>query len=192
MAKVKFLPSGVEVEVSPDETLFSAARRAGVPIATICGGAGSCSSCRVRIVEGEQHLSEMGYTEKSRLGNTFFITKERLACQTRTTGDLVVEVLMERVRDKRDRSRKRALDRTLENARRREQRAQERKAKDEARRKARDAARGGATPRGDGHGAGEAKGDGDGRQVHGATDEPPSRRKRRRRRRPRRAVQESS
>ncbi|MBM4318422.1 MAG: 2Fe-2S iron-sulfur cluster binding domain-containing protein [Deltaproteobacteria bacterium] len=122
MAIVKFLPLGREVEVEPGENLYRAAQAAGVPMGSSCAGIGSCTGCRVRIVEGEQHLSAMGYKERERLGNTYFITKERLACQTLTSGPLVVEVLQEQQRDKRERARRRALDRTLEDAHRRAQR----------------------------------------------------------------------
>lgn len=122
MAIVKFLPSGTEVDVEQGENLYRAAHAAGVAMASVCGGLGSCTGCRVRILEGEEYLSPMGYKERERLGNTFFITKERLACQTTTSGPLVVEVLQEQQRDKRERARRRALDRTLENAQRRAQR----------------------------------------------------------------------
>ena len=125
MAIVKFLPSEIEVEVPAGETLFRAAQSAGVPIASVCGGQGNCSGCRLKILEGEDHLSPMGYKEQGLLGNTFFITKERLACQTTTEGPLVVEVLQEQVRDKRGRARRRAMDRTLEDAKRRADRQAE-------------------------------------------------------------------
>lgn len=134
MPTVRFLPSEVEVELKDGETLASAARRSEVPFASVCGGLGSCGGCRVRIVEGEEHLSEMGPTERGRLGNTFFITKERLACQTSCSGPLVVEILLEQARDKRGRARRRALDRTMENAQRRADRQAERERTAERRR----------------------------------------------------------
>ncbi|MDY0061298.1 MAG: 2Fe-2S iron-sulfur cluster-binding protein [Myxococcota bacterium] len=122
MAQVRFLPANVEVEVGPGENLFQAATAAGVPIATVCGGLGACAGCRIRIVAGEENLTPITFREKDRLGNTYFITKERLACQTQVTGPAVVEVLQTEIRDKRERSRKRALDRTLENSQRRAER----------------------------------------------------------------------
>ncbi len=124
MAIVTFLPSGTQVEVAEGERLLPAAQAAGVRIASVCGGHGNCAGCRVKVIEGEEQLSAMGFVEKGRLGNTYFITKERLACQTTVSGteSVVVEVLMEQPRDKRDRARKRALDRTLESAQRRSQR----------------------------------------------------------------------
>jgi hypothetical protein len=41
----------------------------------------------VRIVAGEGHLTAMGPLEKRHLGNVYFITKQRLSCQTRLIGD---------------------------------------------------------------------------------------------------------
>jgi len=134
MPTVRFLPAEVEVELQDDETLAQAARRANVPYASMCGGLGSCGGCRVKILEGEEHLSEMGPTEKGRLGNTFFITKERLACQTRCSGPMVVEVVQVEVRDKRSRARRRALNRTIENAQRRAERQAERERNNQRRR----------------------------------------------------------
>jgi len=43
------------IECREDETLFAAARRAGLRIVGACGGRGSCGSCVVRVTEGHVH-----------------------------------------------------------------------------------------------------------------------------------------
>ncbi len=43
------------IECREDETLFAAARRAGLRIVGACGGRGHCGSCMVRVTEGRVH-----------------------------------------------------------------------------------------------------------------------------------------
>lgn len=59
---------------------------AGVQIPSTCGGVGSCGLCKVRVTAGAEFLSDPTEVEISKLGNVFFITKERLSCQTRVSG----------------------------------------------------------------------------------------------------------
>jgi ferredoxin len=87
VAKVTFQPSGLVAPAASGESLFEIGRRNGVPISTSCAGKASCGLCRVVIVAGEEFLTPMGPLEKRHLGNVYFITKRRLSCQTRLTGD---------------------------------------------------------------------------------------------------------
>ena len=87
MAEVTFLPAGVKVAAAAGDSLFELARRASLPISTACVGKATCGLCRVRIVAGEQHLTPLGPPERKHLGNVYFITRQRLACQARLTGD---------------------------------------------------------------------------------------------------------
>jgi ferredoxin, 2Fe-2S len=87
MARVTFQPDGVVAEAIAGETLFEIGRRNRVAIPTSCAGKASCGLCRVRIVAGESHLTTMGPLEKRHLGNVYFITKQRLSCQTRLIGE---------------------------------------------------------------------------------------------------------
>lgn len=80
-------------EVEAGESLLEAAHRVEAPVYTLCGGIAACIQCRVRILEGDTHLSPPGALEKDRIGNIFHITRERLACQARVSGDVVVEAL---------------------------------------------------------------------------------------------------
>jgi uncharacterized 2Fe-2S/4Fe-4S cluster protein (DUF4445 family) len=52
------------IECREDETVFAAARRAGVRIVGACGGRGSCGSCIVRVVEGRVHREGEGSHKK--------------------------------------------------------------------------------------------------------------------------------
>lgn len=48
------------IEARADETLYAAARRAGVRIVGACGGRGSCGSCIVRVDHGRVHRDSEG------------------------------------------------------------------------------------------------------------------------------------
>lgn len=93
MPMVTFQPSGICVDVQEGTTILQSAETHGVQIRTTCGGKASCRECRVKILEGEDAISPMGLAEERVLGNVFFITRERLSCQTQVVGDgLVVEI----------------------------------------------------------------------------------------------------
>ncbi len=47
---IDFEPLGRRVHVRPGTTLLEAARSAGVGLASVCGGGGTCEECRVRLV----------------------------------------------------------------------------------------------------------------------------------------------
>ena len=49
---VIFQPIGRKAEIEPGETIWSAAEKAHVPLASICGGQSICGKCRIRIIAG--------------------------------------------------------------------------------------------------------------------------------------------
>ncbi|MDP6127588.1 MAG: 2Fe-2S iron-sulfur cluster-binding protein, partial [Dehalococcoidales bacterium] len=49
---VDFQPIGRKGECRADETILACARRLGVDISSVCGGRGTCNSCRIRITSG--------------------------------------------------------------------------------------------------------------------------------------------
>ena len=92
MPTITFLPSGTTIEVKPGTSVFHAADRAGVAIASQCGGKCACALCRVKVVDGEDVVSPMRWEEEGHMGNAFFITRERLSCQLQVFGDVTIEV----------------------------------------------------------------------------------------------------
>jgi uncharacterized 2Fe-2S/4Fe-4S cluster protein (DUF4445 family) len=92
LPSVTFQPSGLRVECEEGESVFEVGRRAGVEISTACVGKATCGLCRVKILAGEAALSPFNAAEKKHLGNVYFITKTRLSCQSRVSGDVVVEL----------------------------------------------------------------------------------------------------
>ena len=100
--QVLFLPSGRKGIVEHGTSLLDSAHRLGEGIEAICGGQGVCGKCKVRILENTSHdhgidsspshLSSMTHEEKGSADKHGLRTGERLACQARVEGDLVVRV----------------------------------------------------------------------------------------------------
>jgi adenylate cyclase len=84
--RVVAVPSGFSV--------LEASRWAGIPHASVCGGRGRCSTCKVRIVEGAQWLEAPGPVERLTLHRIGAPSSVRLACQLRPSADLSVEPLV--------------------------------------------------------------------------------------------------
>jgi ferredoxin len=83
---------GVTLECADGESIFACAQRNGVLIPTACAGKATCGLCRVKVIAGEPHLAPINRDELKHLGNTYFITKLRLSCQLRPTGEVTVRI----------------------------------------------------------------------------------------------------
>jgi 2Fe-2S ferredoxin len=57
-----------------------------------CGGKGRCTSCKLAILEGSENLSEMTPPELQYRRQGFLKSYERLACQAKVSGNVVVRV----------------------------------------------------------------------------------------------------
>lgn len=90
--KVTLWPSGEVLEVSGEENLLAQLKKAGKKIKSSCGGCASCGDCVVVVKSGESNLTPQTFEELRLLGNVFHITKERLSCQTKITGDITLDV----------------------------------------------------------------------------------------------------
>ena len=55
VARIRFTPDDLTVEVGAGTTLLKAAIAAGLPHAHVCGGNARCSTCRVLVVNGLEH-----------------------------------------------------------------------------------------------------------------------------------------
>ncbi len=92
MHKVTLWPSGETLEVSSEENLLVQFKKSGKKIKSSCGGCASCGDCVVIVKSGESNLTPQTFEELRLLGNVFHITKERLSCQTKITGDVTIDV----------------------------------------------------------------------------------------------------
>jgi len=92
---VDFEPLGRRACVARGTTLLEAARQAGVGLSAVCGGAGTCGTCRVRVVDGQVSPSfPDAEGREGREGREGKEGRERfwLACQTRVLSDVRVDV----------------------------------------------------------------------------------------------------
>ena len=83
-------PSGREVEVPTGFSVLEASRLSGIPHASVCGGRGRCSTCRVRVTRGLERLPRPEAAEKRVLERVAAPPDVRLACQLRPTTDLSI------------------------------------------------------------------------------------------------------
>ena len=75
-------------------TILDASRLGGVPHASVCGGRGRCSTCRVRIVHGLEALPPASEAERRVLARVGAAPDVRLACQTHPARDVTVTPLV--------------------------------------------------------------------------------------------------
>jgi adenylate cyclase len=75
-------------------TVLEASRMAGIPHASVCGGRGRCSTCRVRIERGIDTLPPVRAEEQRVLERVGAPPGVRLACQLRPVRDLAVAPLL--------------------------------------------------------------------------------------------------
>ena len=88
-------PNGRIVRVPRGASVLEASRRGRIPHASVCGGRGRCSTCRVRIADGEHggSLPPPERPERAVLERIGASPGIRLACQLRPERDLTVAPL---------------------------------------------------------------------------------------------------
>ncbi|HYI69270.1 MAG TPA: adenylate/guanylate cyclase domain-containing protein [Skermanella sp.] len=85
---------GPVVTLLPGASILEMSRAYAVPHASVCGGRGRCSTCRVSVAAGREHLPPPSSTERKVLNRIGAAADVRLACQVRPRHSLVVRTLM--------------------------------------------------------------------------------------------------
>ena len=85
---------GREVTAPVGMTILEVSRMAGIPHASVCGGRGRCSTCRVRIERGLETLPAARPDEQRVLERVGAPPGVRLACQLRPVRDVAVAPLL--------------------------------------------------------------------------------------------------
>ncbi len=80
---VTVMPDEAEIECSRGDNLLEALHRAEVEIKSLCGGAGTCGSCRVIVESGQARTDD---------GDVISEGDDPLACRTEVTADLQLHV----------------------------------------------------------------------------------------------------
>ncbi|MFC2056530.1 ASKHA domain-containing protein [Chloroflexota bacterium] len=88
--RVCFQPENIEILVEPGANLYEIAIQAGVPLIAVCGGAGTCGTCKVKIEKGEVET-----VRTAKISDKEFERGIRQACQSSVVTDLVAYVPVE-------------------------------------------------------------------------------------------------
>jgi len=86
--------SGRAVAATKGMTVLEVSRTNGIPHASVCGGRGRCSTCRIRINHGLDQLPAPSETEAKVLTRVAAPPNVRLACQTEVIDGLEVTPLL--------------------------------------------------------------------------------------------------
>ncbi|MGL6209430.1 MAG: adenylate/guanylate cyclase domain-containing protein [Paracoccaceae bacterium] len=81
---------GPTVVATKGMTLLEISRANGIPHTSLCGGRGRCTTCRVVIEDGAEHLTPPSPAEAASLAAVGATANTRLACQIRPTEPLTV------------------------------------------------------------------------------------------------------
>lgn len=76
------------------QTVLEALRHARVPHASVCGGRGRCTTCRIRVGSGIESLAPPSSLELDALRRIEADPNVRLACQTRPSSDIDIAPLV--------------------------------------------------------------------------------------------------
>jgi adenylate cyclase len=86
--------SGRAVTVPVGFSILDASRAAGIAHASVCGGRGRCSTCRVRVTRGLADLPPASEAEQRVLARVAAAPDVRLACQSRPVREVAVTPLL--------------------------------------------------------------------------------------------------
>jgi len=87
-------PSAGTVSGRPGQTILEALRTAAIPHASVCGGRARCTTCRVRVGSGLEHLPKPEALEAAALQRIGAVDNVRLACQTRPSRNVHITPLL--------------------------------------------------------------------------------------------------
>lgn len=87
---IDFQPIGKRITGNPERTLLSLAQEAGISITALCGGAGICGACKVRIITGR--LSDVQAAEREMFSAAELEAGWRLACMAHPLSDVKIEI----------------------------------------------------------------------------------------------------
>lgn len=88
--EVDLQPVGRRTAVTAEQTILEAAQATGVELVAVCGGTGTCATCRVRLVSGK--LSPVTANEEFELGEEDLKAGYRLACQAKPLSDVRLDI----------------------------------------------------------------------------------------------------
>ena len=95
MAKVTYVGINTQVQSEDQEaTLLDISNANKIPHTRECGGNGKCTTCRVRVLKGAEHLTPPTAWEEHMAAKRSWDPSIRLACQCKPTGDIEIQRLI--------------------------------------------------------------------------------------------------
>jgi uncharacterized 2Fe-2S/4Fe-4S cluster protein (DUF4445 family) len=97
-ARVLFTPSGRQGEITTGVSVLDAARDLGADLDSICGGRGICGRCQIQLGSSktipldDSRISGPNLVELNYAGARPLREGNRLGCQTRILGDVVIDI----------------------------------------------------------------------------------------------------
>ena len=76
----------------PAKPVLRLIQESGIDWMTDCGGKGRCTTCRAIVLSGAEHLTPITPAETKYKELGLLLSNERLMCQVRTRGDLMLRV----------------------------------------------------------------------------------------------------
>jgi Na+-transporting NADH:ubiquinone oxidoreductase subunit NqrF len=86
---VEFQPQALVTRVPPGTSIFNAANWIGLPIDSTCGGLGTCGKCKVRILHGENGITD---ADRKTFSEAELEAGWRLSCRANVYEDVQCEV----------------------------------------------------------------------------------------------------
>lgn len=87
---VQFSSANITQQVVPGTLLMDAARDAGLTVPQQCGGVAVCGWCKMKILEGHEHLSPVQAPEERLIRWGKLREDERASCQAEVLGNVTV------------------------------------------------------------------------------------------------------
>jgi adenylate cyclase len=88
------MPDGRRIPGAVGTTMLDALRAERIPHASVCGGRGRCTTCRVRIGSGREGLEAPATLERPALERVGAAPNVRLACQSRPRGKVPITPML--------------------------------------------------------------------------------------------------
>ncbi|GAA0351105.1 2Fe-2S iron-sulfur cluster-binding protein [Bacillus horti] len=93
MAKITFTSDNKQIQCKQSETILQVAIRESLEVRHKCGGKGSCTTCKIKVIgQSQGKVSSPTQIEHKLLGEIQLENGYRLACQTKALeGDIYIE-----------------------------------------------------------------------------------------------------
>ena len=90
--KLTFLPQKKECSFSGHPSILEVAIDNDIPLNHSCGGMGSCTTCRIFVIQGAETLGPRNEIESEHAQMRGYEFNERLSCQTEAKAGIICQI----------------------------------------------------------------------------------------------------